>query len=57
LEELLEMAQIKGVELIICRTTLDMMELDESELLESTIVWPAEEFIKYAKEGKICMYT
>ena len=56
LAELLEMAQIEGVELIVCRMTLDMMELGESELLEDTIVWPAEEFIKYAKEGKICMY-
>ena len=26
-----------------------MMELDESKLLEGTIVWPAEEFINYAK--------
>jgi peroxiredoxin family protein len=56
LEELVEMAQIEGVELIVCRMTLDMMELDESELLEGTIVWPAEDFIKYAKECKICMY-
>jgi peroxiredoxin family protein len=55
LEELLEMAQIEGVELIVCRMTLDMMELDESELLAGTIVWPAEEFIKYAKDCKICM--
>ena len=50
------MAQIEGVEFIVCRMTLDMMELDESELLEGTIVWPAEEFIKYAKKCKICIY-
>ena len=31
------MAQIEGVELIVCRMTLDMMELDESELLAGTI--------------------
>jgi peroxiredoxin family protein len=56
LEELLEMAQIEGVEFIVCRMTLDMMELDESKLLEGTIVWPAEEFINYAKKRKICIY-
>jgi peroxiredoxin family protein len=56
LEELVEMAQIEGVELIVCRMTMDMMELDEGELIEGTIVWPAEDFIKYAKECKICMY-
>ena len=50
------MAQIEGVELIVCRMTLDMMELDESELLAGTIVWSVEEFIKYAKECKVCMY-
>ena len=27
LDELLEMAQIEGVELIVCRMTLDMMEI------------------------------
>jgi peroxiredoxin family protein len=56
LDELLEMAQIEGVELVACRMTLDMMELDESELLEGTIVWPAADFIKYAKECKICFF-
>jgi peroxiredoxin family protein len=56
LDELLEMAQIEGVELVVCRMTLDMMELDESELLEGSIVWPAADFIKYAKDCKICMF-
>jgi peroxiredoxin family protein len=56
LEELIEMAQIEGVELVVCRMTLDMMELDESELLEGSIVWPAADFIKYAKECKIAMF-
>lgn len=56
LTELIEMAQIEGVELIVCRMTLDMMELEEDELIEGTVIWPAEDFIKYAKECKICMY-
>jgi predicted peroxiredoxin len=56
LDELLEMAQIEGVELVVCRMTLDMMELDESELVEGSIIWPAADFIKFAKECKICMF-
>jgi peroxiredoxin family protein len=37
LDELLEMALIEGVELIVCRMTLDLMEIDESELIEGSI--------------------
>jgi peroxiredoxin family protein len=57
LSELMEMAQIEGVELIACRMTVDMMELDESQLVEGTVVWTAEDFIKYAKDCKICLFT
>jgi peroxiredoxin family protein len=56
LPELMEMAQLEGVELIVCKMTIDMMELDESELVEGSVVWTAEDFIKYAKDCKICMY-
>jgi len=57
LSELMEMAQIEGVELIACRMTVDMMALDESDLVEGTVVWSAADFIKYAKECKICLFT
>ena len=56
LPELMEMAYLEGVELIACKMTMDMMEYNESELLEGSVVWTAEDFIKYAKECKICMY-
>jgi len=56
LPELMEMAYLEGVELIACKMTMDMMEFNESELLEGSVVWTAEDFIKYAKECKICMY-
>ena len=56
LAELMEMAQLEGVELVVCRMTIDMMELNEDQLVEGSIVWNAEEFIKYAKECKICMF-
>jgi peroxiredoxin family protein len=57
LAELQEMAQIEGVELIACKMTVDMMELDEEKLIEDVVVWTAEDFLKYAKDCKICLFT
>jgi len=57
LAELQEMAQLEGVELIACRMTVDMMELKEEKLVEGVSVWNAEEFLRYAKEAKICLFT
>jgi peroxiredoxin family protein len=57
LAELMEMATIEGVELIACKMTYDMMELHEEELLEDMVIWTAEDFIKYAKDCKICLFT
>jgi len=56
LAELMEMAQLEGVELVVCRMTVDMMELDESQLVEGAVVWTAEDFVKYAKDCKICLF-
>jgi len=57
LAELMEMAQLEGVELIGCKMTLDMMEIREDQLLDGVPVWSAEDFIKYARECKICLFT
>jgi peroxiredoxin family protein len=57
LAELQEMAQIEGVKLIACKMTIDMMELDESRLIPDVRVWTAEDFMRYAKECKICLFT
>ena len=57
LAELQEMAQLEGVELIACKMTVDMMEIDESKLIDGVVVWTAEEFMKYAKECKVCLFT
>jgi len=57
LGDLQEMAQIEGVELVACKLTVDMMELDEDKLIEGVTVWTAEQFMKYAKECKICLFT
>ena len=57
LSDLQEMAQIEGVELIACKMTVDMMEIDEDKLIEGVSVWTAEDFLKWAKECKICLFT
>ena len=57
LADLQEMAQIEGVELIACKMTVDMMEINEDKLIEGVTVWTAEEFLIYAKECKICLFT
>jgi peroxiredoxin family protein len=57
LADLQEMAQIEGVELIACKMTVDMMEIDEDKLIEGVVVWTAEDFIKFAKTCKICLFT
>jgi peroxiredoxin family protein len=57
LADLQEMAQIEGVDLIACKMTVDMMEIDEEKLIEGVVVWTAENFLIYAKECKICLFT
>lgn len=57
LGDLQEMAQLEGVELIACKMTVEMMELDENRLIEGVAVWTAEDFLKYAKDCKICLFT
>ena len=57
LADLQEMAQIEGVELIACKMTVDMMEVDEEKLIEGVVVWTADDFLKYAKDCKICLFT
>jgi peroxiredoxin family protein len=57
LGELQEMAQLEGVELIACKMTVDMMEINDEKLIEGVVVWTAEDFLKYAKDCKICLFT
>ena len=56
LQDLMEIAQIEGVELIACKMTVDMMEINEDKLIKGAIVWTAEEFLSYAKACKICLF-
>jgi peroxiredoxin family protein len=39
LADLQEMAQIEGVELVACKMTVDMMEIDEKKPIEGVVVW------------------
>jgi len=57
LAELQEMAQIEGVELIACRMSVDMMELKEEDLIDGALIWSAQDFMKYAKDAKLCLFT
>jgi peroxiredoxin family protein len=57
LAELQEVAQLEGVELIACKMTIDMMEIDEDKLIDGAVVWNAEDFLKYARHCKICLFT
>jgi peroxiredoxin family protein len=57
LPDLMEMAQIEGVELIACRMTIDMMEIKEEEIIEDVPVWTAEDFLKYARDANLCLFT
>ena len=57
LAELQVVAQLEGVQLVACKMTIDMMEIDEAKLIDGVIVWTAEDFIKYARECKICLFT
>ncbi len=57
IEDLLEIAPVENLELVACKMTMDMMELDESQLIDGVPVWTAENFIKYAKECNLCLFT
>jgi peroxiredoxin family protein len=57
LAELQEMAQIEGVELVGCRMSVDMMEMKDEDLIEGAIIWNAEDFLKYAADCKLCLFT
>ncbi|MBW1692893.1 MAG: DsrE/DsrF/DrsH-like family protein [Deltaproteobacteria bacterium] len=57
LADLLEMAQLEEVELIACKMTIDMMEIKADKLIDNVLIWTAEDFLIYAKDCKICLFT
>jgi len=57
LPDLIEMAQLEGVEFVACKMTVDMMELKQEDFIEEVVIEAAEDFLKYAKDCKICLFT
>jgi peroxiredoxin family protein len=57
LEDIQTMAQMEGVQFIACRMTVDMMELKEDDFIEGVEIWTAEDFLKYAKDCTISLFT
>ena len=48
---------MEGVELIACKMTFDMMEMKDEDMIEDVLIWDAAQFMKYAKEAKLCLFT
>jgi peroxiredoxin family protein len=57
LPDLQEVAQLEGVEFIACKMTIDMMGLKPEDFIEGVVIQAAEDFLKYAKDCKICLFT
>ena len=57
IEDLQEVAVTEGVKFVACKMTVDMMELKEEDFIEGVTIKTAEEFLKYAKDCKVLLYT
>ena len=57
LPDLQEMAMLEGVEFIACKMTIDMTDLKQEDFIEGVVIQSAEDFLRYAKDCKICLYT
>ena len=57
LPDLQEMAVVEGVRFVACRMTVDMMELSESDFIDNVTIQSAEDFMKYARDCRIMLYT
>ena len=55
--DLQEMAQCEGVKFIACKMTIDMMGLTKDDFIEGVVIQTAEQFLKYAKDCQICLFT
>ncbi len=57
LDDLQEMAQLEGVEFVACQMTVDMMGLSQEDFIDGVVIQAAEEFMKYALECKLSLFT
>jgi len=57
LSDLQEVAQVEGVKFVACKMTVDMMQFSEKDFIDGVTIQTAEDFLKYAKDCKILLYT
>jgi peroxiredoxin family protein len=57
LPDLQEMALMEGVKFVACKMTADMMEFTQDDFIEGVKIQTAEDFLKYAMDCKILLYT
>jgi peroxiredoxin family protein len=55
--DLQEMAKCEGVKFIACKMTIDMMGFTQDDFIEGVEIQAAEEFLKYAKDCNISLFT
>jgi len=57
LPDLIEMAKLEKVELVACKMTCDMVCLQEDDFIEGVTIESAEDFMKYAIDCRMCLFT
>ena len=57
LSDLQAVAQVEGVNFVACKMTADMMQFSEKDFIDGVAIQTAEDFLKYAKDCKILLYT
>ena len=57
LPDLQEVAQIEGVRFVACQMTVDMMQFSEEDFIDGVIIQTAEDFLSYARDCRILLYT
>ena len=57
LPDLQEVALIEGVKFVACQMTADMMKFTEKDFIKGVTIQTAEDFLKYAMDCKILLYT
>jgi peroxiredoxin family protein len=57
LPDLQEIARLEGVKFVACKMTVDMMDLKQDDFIEGVTIMTAEDFLKYAKDCKVLLYT
>ena len=57
LPDLQEIAILEGVKFVACKMTVDMMGLKQDDFIEGVTIMTAEDFLNYAKDCKVLLYT